>query len=289
MKIKVSELRDDTPSYDRREWRHWMDEDRDCQDARQEVLIAESTIEVTYTDGDRCRVQEGHWVGPYTGAEVTDPGDLDIDHMVPLANTHRSGGWRWTKEKKSAYANSLVDPGHLVATTARANRSKGAKGPEEWRPPNETYWCQYALDWIEIKRAWDLTATEAELNALREMTGTCEANVFIQQEGSVDQEAPTVPIQQRPDPTRTPTDSTVTPPPTPTPVPAAPTHTPLPTATSKPITPTPTTFEDRNCSDFDTWAEAQEFYLAEGGPDEDPHRLDRNSDGIACESLPGAP
>ena len=45
-------------------------------------------------------------------------------------------------------------------------------------------------------------------------------------------------------------------------------------------------FVDRNCSDFETWQEAQDFFLSEGGPEEDPHRLDGNSDGIACESLP---
>ena len=46
---------------------------------------------------------------------------------------------------------------------------------------------------------------------------------------------------------------------------------------------------DRNCSDFDTWAEAQAFFESEGGPESDPHRLDSDGDGIACESLPGAP
>jgi len=40
---------------------------------------------------------------------------------------------------------------------------------------------------------------------------------------------------------------------------------------------------DRNCSDFRTWREAQEFYLAAGPSD--PHRLDADKDGIACESL----
>lgn len=46
---------------------------------------------------------------------------------------------------------------------------------------------------------------------------------------------------------------------------------------------------DRNCSDFTTWVQAQAFYIAAGGPEADPHRLDRDRDGIACQSLPGAP
>ena len=41
---------------------------------------------------------------------------------------------------------------------------------------------------------------------------------------------------------------------------------------------------DRNCSDFATQAEAQRFY-EQNGPG-DPHRLDRDDDGVACESLP---
>lgn len=44
--------------------------------------------------------------------------------------------------------------------------------------------------------------------------------------------------------------------------------------------------QDRDCDDFDTQEEAQAFFEAEGGPESDPHRLDANDDGIACETLP---
>lgn len=43
---------------------------------------------------------------------------------------------------------------------------------------------------------------------------------------------------------------------------------------------------DRNCTDFATQEEAQQFFIAAGGPQKDPHRLDADHDGIACESLP---
>jgi micrococcal nuclease len=46
---------------------------------------------------------------------------------------------------------------------------------------------------------------------------------------------------------------------------------------------------DRDCGDFPSWKDAQAFYEAAGGPGRDPHRLDRDGDGVACESLPGAP
>ncbi len=47
-----------------------------------------------------------------------------------------------------------------------------------------------------------------------------------------------------------------------------------------------TTAPDRDCSDFETQAEAQAFFEAAGGPARDPHRLDADGDGEACESLP---
>lgn len=43
---------------------------------------------------------------------------------------------------------------------------------------------------------------------------------------------------------------------------------------------------DRNCSDFATHDEAQRFFIAAGGPQRDPHRLDADHDGLACEKLP---
>ena len=41
---------------------------------------------------------------------------------------------------------------------------------------------------------------------------------------------------------------------------------------------------DKDCGDFASQAEAQAFYEAAGGPASDPHRLDGNDDGVACES-----
>jgi micrococcal nuclease len=40
---------------------------------------------------------------------------------------------------------------------------------------------------------------------------------------------------------------------------------------------------DRDCGDFASQAEAQAFFEAAGGPARDPHRLDRDKDGLACE------
>ena len=109
------------PQYDRHDWNHWTDADGDCQDARNEVLVAESQAAVSYRTDRRCRVSSGQWLAPYSGTVVTDPGKLDIDHMVPLRNAHLSGAWQWSAQQKKLYANYLADPQHLIAVTASAN------------------------------------------------------------------------------------------------------------------------------------------------------------------------
>ena len=43
---------------------------------------------------------------------------------------------------------------------------------------------------------------------------------------------------------------------------------------------------DRDCGDFSSQKAAQIFYLNAGGPRVDPHRLDAEGDGVACESNP---
>ncbi|MDE0142990.1 MAG: SH3 domain-containing protein [Caldilineaceae bacterium] len=89
-----------------------------------------------------------------------------------------------------------------------------------------------------------------------------------------------VPVIQAPAPipTQVPDTPTVSPPTrapdTPTPSP------PTPTLRYDPHGP------DRDCGDFSTQAEAQAFFHAAGGPAHDPHRLDGDNDGVACESLP---
>ena len=177
--ITVAPVPTDVAEYNRSQWKHWTDEDGDCQDARQEVLISESLIQVTFESEKKCRVETGRWYGAFTGIYVEAPGDLDIDHLVPLKNAHDSGGWAWSADRKREYANYLVDLDHLIAVTKGANRSKGAKGPEEWRPPDEGYWCQYATDWTEVKMEWGLTMTQRETEVVIEMLDTCEEPVEV--------------------------------------------------------------------------------------------------------------
>ncbi len=173
LQVTIAHVPVNLPQYDRADWKHWTDDDRDCQDARQEALVAESVITPAFQTDRECRVEAGQWLAPYSAIIITDPGDLDIDHMLPLRNAHDSGAWAWTPKRKRIYANYLDDPQHLIAVTASANRSKGARGPEDWKPDDQTYWCQYSIDWITVKSTWELTVSREEHKALAAMLTTC--------------------------------------------------------------------------------------------------------------------
>jgi len=119
-----------------------------------------------------CDVTGGRWVSPYDGKTVTDPADVDIDHVVPLANAWRTGASAWSEAERERFANDLRSP-ELLAVTATVNRAKGDQDPSQWRPPRRVYWCTYAGKWISVKSQWKLTVTVSEKEALVDMLETC--------------------------------------------------------------------------------------------------------------------
>lgn len=165
--------------YSRDEFPHWASEaetygwtepDGSC-DVRDAALIRDGKgVEIN----GECSVTAGTWLDPYTGRTLTDSSAVDIDHVVPLANAWRSGAGsaRWSTADREAYAN---DPKVLLSADGGANRAKGDKGPEAWKPPNGEFWCEYARRWVWIKSEWRLTVNAAERDALSEMLDTCPA------------------------------------------------------------------------------------------------------------------
>ena len=153
-------------SYDRDLYDHWIDADNDCQDTRQEVLITEG--EAIRLDAEGCRVVSGIWEGLYTGQRFTDPGDLHIDHIVPLAEAHDSGAAGWDGQRKRRFAN---DPTNLLAVEAGENMSKGRRDPGEWLPDSGR--CAYVDRWMEIKDRYGLSMDGHEQQVVREVRASC--------------------------------------------------------------------------------------------------------------------
>ncbi|MFF9336971.1 HNH endonuclease family protein [Streptomyces albogriseolus] len=159
--------------YDRDAFRHWNtgDDPSDGCNTRAEVLLDEAVEPPTV--GPRCRLSGGRWWSYYDQVWVTSASDLDIDHMVPLAESWDSGASVWTTQRREAYANDQGAEASLVAVTARSNRSKADQDPAEWLPPATEVHCRYAAEWVGTKLRWSLTADEAEVAALREVAAAC--------------------------------------------------------------------------------------------------------------------
>ena len=51
------------PAYERKAWKHWVDEDKDCQNTRHEVLLEESLAPLTFKTSKNCRIVSGYWLG----------------------------------------------------------------------------------------------------------------------------------------------------------------------------------------------------------------------------------
>lgn len=154
--------------YSREKFPHWRSQGDGC-DTREVVLKRDGKDVKT---GDNCKVLSGTWVSPYDDKKITDPGDLDIDHIVPLANAWRTGASKWTTDERSDFANDLTRP-QLLAVSLQTNRAKGDQDPSEWKPPLQSFWCEYATKWVTVKAHWKLSVTTAEKAALKEMLDTC--------------------------------------------------------------------------------------------------------------------
>ena len=159
----------DCQKYDRKEYGYWIDQDKDCQNTRNEVLIEESRVPAVFKTVSKCVVKEGLWFDLYTSQQFTNPRKLDIDHVVPLKEAHRSGACHWSKEKKRQFMNYLHDKSHLLAVSARANRQKKDRDPRKWLPANKLFHEKYADIWVKIKVRWGLTADRAEIAVLKRM------------------------------------------------------------------------------------------------------------------------
>lgn len=154
--------------YSRDKFPHWSNQSGNC-DTREVVLKRDGT---GVEQDSACKAVSGTWKSAYDGATWTQASDVDIDHVVPLAEAWRSGASGWTNAEREQLANDLTRP-QLIAVTDNVNQSKGDKGPEDWQPPLESYWCTYAILWIDVKHTWELTVEEDEKATLEDMLDRC--------------------------------------------------------------------------------------------------------------------
>lgn len=141
--------------YDREEmFGTWDDPDGNCLNTRHQLLAVTSFNKVSIKD---CMVVDGTWISNFTNAIITNPEEMDIDHIVPLNLALTHGATEWTQEKREAFA---TDTDNLWAVELSLNRSKGARGLE-WLPPaNE---CQYIIKYLNIVEKYGVEFKGADL------------------------------------------------------------------------------------------------------------------------------
>jgi hypothetical protein len=161
--------------YDRDDWLPQWSRSGECS-TRETVLQQQGQGVVV---NGKCAPTTGQWYSTYDGVTVTDPGELDIDHIVPLAEVARSGpivdGRRqrpgdWPEDQRRAYANDVEG---LVAVTSSSNRSKSDDDPARWLPDQDR--CGYVASWLRVKQKYNLSIDQAEHDAIAGVLTTCPA------------------------------------------------------------------------------------------------------------------
>ena len=166
------------PRYSRDEFgQRWADVDRNGCDTRNDILRRDLRSLQMKTSSPNCVVVGGILDDPYTGRTIDfhkgeDSSDqVQIDHVVALADAWRSGAWQWDAPRRQEFAN---DPTNLLAVEGNANQDKGASRADQWLPPNGRYRCAYVQRQIVVKTSWGLGATPREKKAMKAVLDHCE-------------------------------------------------------------------------------------------------------------------
>ncbi len=154
--------------YSRDLFPHWITQSGACN-TRETVLKRDGKNVVTNSS---CAATSGTWYSEYDGATWSAAADVDIDHIIPLAEAWRSGANSWTTSRRQSFANDLTRP-QLIAVTDNVNQSKGDQDPAEWLPSRTAYRCTYARMWVQVKQYYGMTVDSAEKSALQGILNGC--------------------------------------------------------------------------------------------------------------------
>jgi hypothetical protein len=124
------------------------------------------------TTDSACVATGGSWYSVYDGATWTAASDVDIDHLVPLAEAWDSGASAWTTAQRQAFANDVTRP-QLLAVTDNVNQSKGDQDPATWMPSRTAYACTYVRAWVQVKYYYNLKVDSAEKSKLTSVLNGC--------------------------------------------------------------------------------------------------------------------
>lgn len=147
--------------------RGWADLDGNCRDTRSDVLARDSSVPVA----KGCKVTRGRWLSYYDNVTWTKSFEVQIDHLVPLAEAWDSGAYTWDADSRLRYANDLGDTRTLVPTTTALNYAKLADDPQRYVPTVNA--CRYISSWLAVKLRWNLSVDQREHDAIAKVAKRC--------------------------------------------------------------------------------------------------------------------
>ncbi|GGC02582.1 HNH endonuclease family protein [Cellulomonas carbonis] len=162
--------------YDRDQFgQAWADADRNGCDTRNDVLRRDLTDVVLDERTGGCVVLTGTLVDPYGGGTIAfergeRSADVQVDHVVALADAWQKGAQQWTPAQRELFAN---DPANLLAVDGPLNQQKGAGDAATWLPPERGFRCRYVLLQVRVKAAYGLRVTAAERDAMDRWLDRC--------------------------------------------------------------------------------------------------------------------
>ncbi len=150
----------------------WSDTNDNGCDTRNDILRRDLTEKVV----DDCVVMSGVLDDPYGGQPVAftrgpvSSLDVQIDHVVALANAWQTGAAYWSPEKRLQFAN---DRRNLLAVRGDLNLQKSDGDAATWLPPKKSFRCTYVAMQILTKQRYGLWVTAAEKAAMQRVLARC--------------------------------------------------------------------------------------------------------------------
>jgi len=154
----------------------WTDVDRNGCDTRNDVLARDLRDETFRAGSHDCVVLTGTLLDPYSGRTIAfqrgqdTSTEVQIDHVVALADSWQKGAQRWDEARRTSFANDQLN---LLAVDGPLNGAKGAGDAATWLPPQKAFRCAYVARQVAVKAEYGLWVTAAERDAIARVLATC--------------------------------------------------------------------------------------------------------------------
>jgi hypothetical protein len=172
--IDLLEVAKESPrrGYSRENFEHWVDIDGAGCTTRHRVLAAQAIALKPRSNPLDCRVVEGEWELLFNGGRhIGSASEIDVDHVVALAEAWDSGAAEWDATQRRTFAN---DPLNLIVASRLVNQEKADLDAGEWTPPDARARCLTATKIALTKWRYRLSIDEAERRGLVRMARHCD-------------------------------------------------------------------------------------------------------------------